>query len=303
MTISQPANDNSRAYIEYDTDGSVIRVVPAQHRNPLRCRPHVSVRKAMPIEAPIGALRAKLVGRQAIGNDWDGRHLLAWPTAERLLKNNRISDLRLLYQWRGLSDLAMLAPANDNIAEKAESEEDDEDFAEDAADDRLQIRPTISELSRAARWRSSDRPIITALHAYRTGERVLRKAVGGLTFDHRNQLVTFQCKPGSAVERPREVRVHRKPTLLPPHGLPQRPDTGATLAHIEAASERTSVLHRIGNRNADVLELACGPSTARAIGEHFGYAGKTAERRGIDAVDLALTSLADNWRPQNAVHA
>lgn len=303
MTISQAANDNSRAYIEYDTDGSVIRVVPAQHQNPLRCRPHAITRTAMPPEPPVDALRAKLAARQAIGDNWDGRHLLAWPTAERLLKHGRISDLRLLYHWRGLSDLAMLTPANDNTADKVDSEEDDEDFAEDAADDRLQIRPTISELSRAVRWRVSDRPVICAAHAYRTGERALRKAVGGLTFDHRNQLVTFQCKPGSAVERPREVRVHRKPILLPPHGLPQRPDTGATLAHIEAASERSAVLHRIGDRNAEVLELACGPSTARVIGEQLGYAGKTAERRGIDAVDVALTSLADNWRPQNAVHA
>ncbi|KFL30984.1 hypothetical protein JP75_11565 [Devosia riboflavina] len=296
MTFRSPANDNSRAYIEFDTDGSIVRVVPARLQNPLRCQPFQAKRPSISAGPSIAELRTKLASRQAIGDNWDGRHLLAWPTAERLLRNDRVSDLRLLYRWRALSDLAMLTPANDNGIEY-ESDESEEAFAEDAADDRLQIRPTISELCRAARWRTSNRPIVCAAHAYRNGERAVRKAVGGLTFDHRNWLDTFRCQPGSKVERPREVRVHRRPAVLPPQGLPQPADSGTTIAHIEAAGERRLVIQRVGESNAEVLELACGPSTAKSIGEYLGQTGKTAERRGIEAVDLALVSLADTWCP------
>jgi hypothetical protein len=286
----KPANDNAR--IEYDIDGSIIRVVPGQPSNPLLCRPHSVRRPAQTPQPPASTIRSTIAARQAIGNGWDGRRVLSWPTAERLLQRERFEDLRRLYLWRALVDLATLAPANDNIPTPCASDEEGDAAPEDVidqADAQMLFRPTISAIKAAASWRGGDRPAVIATD--RRGS--LRKSVGGLMFDGDNRLVSFQTRLDGRTQKakPEVLYRHRSERKPLPHHV-----SSAGLwnldSHIEARDELRRLSELVGEDAYETLELACGPSTAKAIGETRGKTGKHAERVGLRLIDEALESLA-----------
>ena len=289
-----PANDNARAYIERDELGNVIRVVPATGgRNPLRCAPYAVTPPRTQSEPSVATLRTRLVARQTIGDGWDGRRLLSWPTAERLLKRERIDDLRHLYEWRALIDLATLQPANDNIARlgAAEGEVDDRPPEEviDQADSLMVFRPSIGDIKAAIQWGDHGRPTVLT-EDEKSG--ALRKQLGGLVFDGDNKLESFRREPDGRVQlaKPEVMYRHRAERLPLPH-IVSSAGMWTLQGHIEAREELRILNERLGAVHGEVLEMACGPSTARAIGEMLGKAGKTAERAGLKATDDALAAL------------
>jgi hypothetical protein len=67
----------------------------------------------------------------------------------------------------------------------------------------------------------------------------------------------------------------------------------------ESLPTEEAMLHRIHvkqvreklGRDADILDMAVGPYTLRQIGEHLGYSGKYAERKGKAAVKEAANNF------------
>ena len=289
-----PANDNVRARIEYDVDGSIVRVIPAKTTNPLRCGPHIVTKPAQPMQQAAAALRTRISARQAIGDGWDGRRVLSWPTAERLLRQERHDDLRRLYEWRALVDLATLEPANDNIANPAPAEGEDDDRAPeeviDQADSLMVFRPSVGDIKAATKWSTEDRAAVLEQDR-KSG--ALRKAVGGLVFDGENRLVSFQREPDGRVHmaKPEVLYRHRSERVPMPHAVSSF-GIWSVQSHIEAREQLRIWSSKLGTDHCAVLELACGPNTAKAIGEMLGKTGKTAERVGIGATDNALAALA-----------
>lgn len=243
---------------------------------------------------------------------WDGRRVLSWPTAARLLANDRKEDLRLLWHWRNLSDLAMHSPANDNYPSPSvpNGEEDDRaaDEAVEEVDSLMGFRPTVGEIIRATDpaqwegWHEGRRRCEIICHDSRANsnlsEPAMRKAWAGLLFDGRNRLIGYRTSPVQ--------KWHQQPAIT--RGARQHSDemrgvdipavgTSAVEAHIEARLDFRQVRRTIGADHANVLELAVGPSTAKAIGETRRYVGKVAERWGIRMIDDALSALAEAWSP------
>ncbi|WEJ32185.1 hypothetical protein [Devosia sp. SD17-2] len=243
---------------------------------------------------------------------WDGRRVLSWPTAARLLREDRKEELRLLWLWRTLSDLAMNSPANDNYPSPGVSNGEEDDRAADEAieevDSLMGFRPTIGEIKRAidptiwAGWLEDRRRCEIICQDTRANsnlsEPALRKAWAGLLFDGRNRLIGYRTSPAQ--------KWHQQPAITRgarQHSNEMRgadvPAVGifAIDEHILARQDFRQVRKAIGADHANVLELAIGPSTAKAIGETRRYVGKIAERWGIRMIDDALSALAEAWSP------
>jgi hypothetical protein len=323
--------DINREKAVYDAEMQRVAAADDNRGDPdVLARRAVTALRAAPTFA-YTARRAYLHGRQAIGDDWDGRKVLAWPSAERQLRRGRLDDFLALSAWRSLTDLATHPAANDNRQQLPTPDEDGEaneqaaDGVIDQADTELRIRPTLSELRGALRraterresaGRAADRAPHTVVRDDRRGNlrnRARRLEIGcefktngdpipgtgELAFDGRSHLIEFRAGTGRW-EKPREVRIHRKdrkPLEAPPAQL--GPGVGTVDDHIDAVDRLAALSRVIGAQHVAVLELACGPATAREIGETLGASGKTAERRGVAAVDAAIAALRAT-NPSNA---
>ncbi len=71
-----------------------------------------------------------------------------------------------------------------------------------------------------------------------------------------------------------------------PHAVPDAEgDAGRRMDH-------DAMKRRIGDETCRLVELACGDATSEEIGEMYGRVGKTAERFGVEMVDIAIAKLA-----------
>ncbi|UXN70583.1 hypothetical protein N8A98_05155 [Devosia neptuniae] len=246
-------------------------------------------------------------------NEWDGRRLLAWPTAKRLIADGRKEDLALLWSYRALVDTAFGEPANDNCRDPAP------DLSEGGTDDRAAFEiivevdrlppdflPTIEEMQEATgvepgrQWPAMPRPVIVEVDQ-KTG--AVRRELGGLAFIHGSRLLEYRTTPDAKKwKRPATVHAHHKskkkrPT---PSLVPNSSDTWGLEDQIVAREELRTIYDVIPASSVRLLEIACGPTRAREIGEAFGKREKTAERLGVRLIDRAIGHLREHWRPQIA---
>lgn len=259
------------------------------------------------------ALKAPGDSVPANDNEWDGRRLLAWPTAKRLLADGRKEDLALLWSYRALVDTAFGEPANDNYRDPApdlsDGGTDDRAACEIIVDvDRLppDFLPTIEDMQRATGvepgevWPAMPRPVIAAVD-HKTS--AVRRELGGLAFIDGSRLFEYRTNPDAKKwNRPATVHAHHKskkkrpsPSLVPNSG-----GTWSLEDQIAAREELRTIYDAIPASSIRLLEIACGPTKAREIGEAFGKREKTAERFGVRLIDRAISHLREHWRPQIA---
>src|SRR5690606_12201740 len=134
------------------------------------------------------------------------------------MRHERFDDLRRLYHWRALVDLATCEPANDNIPLPSSAQDDDDDVEEtiDQADALMVMRPTVGDIKASTSWWDGERPVV--LQSDRKSS-ALRKEVGGLLFDGTNRLVSFRREPTGRVQRakPEVLYRHRSERVPYPH--------------------------------------------------------------------------------------
>jgi hypothetical protein len=260
------------------------------------------------------ALKAPDNSVPANDNAWDGRRVLAWPTAKRLMAADRKDDMALLWSYRALVDMAFNEPANDNHRDPAP------DLSEGGADDRAaceiieevdrlppDILPTIEDMQLATgvepgtKWPAMPRPTISAVDL-KTG--AVRRELGGLAFIDGSRLFEYRLTPDAIKwSRPATVHAHHKSKKKRPAPalVPNTSGTWSLEKQIQAREELRTIYSAIPASSVRLLELACGPTNAQEIGEAFGKREKTAERFGVRLIDRALNDLKKNWRPQIAV--
>lgn len=268
--------------------------------------------------------RARLARRSAIGREWDGRRVLAWPTVERLSRLNSPESAQALYRYAEMMSPHPLIVSNDNDPEVAASEVD--------PDMRHDFRPSEGEMLTAA----SD-GLRCAVVSERTpsGWKVIERRaakfgssdegyqLGNLLFRN-GKLITYgktsKGKRKIPVEQTRQPKGHRAPPprsersirfllsandntpiaegagwlggISRPRSNGTRPDSGEhdAATAMDRSARRTAVRLALG-MDADILDVAITDATAQQIGEAFGYEGKTAERQGIRKINAALEKL------------
>lgn len=239
--------------------------------------------------------------------------VLAWPTAERLSRLDCPNSAKALFQFAELMSPCLNIAANDNVALEA-----DPDMLHE-------IRPTEAELLRAAgpalRVVYSKTPSGWSV-VRRTYARHQHTAAGtrlGKLLFRRGELVewgtTARGKSLQPIERQGQPRGGPRPVrrksdvrfLLANDNIPiaknakflagikgrkgttTRPDVGEHDAAEELArNQRRSAVRMSLGAHAAVLDMAITDSTAKAVGELLGFQGKTAERRGIAAINAAI---------------
>ena len=239
--------------------------------------------------------------------------VLAWPTAERLTRLESPNAAQALVQYAELMSPPRIVAANDNDAP-----DEDPDFIHE-------IRPSEAELMRAAGpalrvvysktangWSVLKR---TYPPLQRTKEGL---RLGSLLF-HGGKLVQFgttaRGKPLKPIERQRNPRGGSLPARLKSDirflvandnvpiakgarflagikgrkGTTTRPDIGEYHAAEELArNQRRAAVRLALGAHAGIMDLAITDSTAKEVGETLGFEGKTAERRGIAAINAAI---------------
>lgn len=229
--------------------------------------------------------------------------------------------------WRFWRDL-QTAPAPDVYAEPEIIVDEGEEpanpgYSEGEQD--LEIRPTVNELLRAIEGAGRVSVVCTVQNGKRSEVRRVKRPlelggttrIGDLVF-RKGHLVrygrTARGAPLEPVERLRAEKGSReKPPTRDLRWLVQTDApvakgadfisgkagttgrSGAPLECFAAAAqdrkaEHSSLRHALG-AHADILDLAIGDATARAIGEGRGYQGKHAERRGIFLISEAFAAL------------
>lgn len=247
-------------------------------------------------------------------NEWDGRRMLAWPTAKRLLADGRKEDLALLWSYRALVDMAFSEPGNDNHRDPAP------DLSDGGTDDRAACEiivevdrlppdflPTIEDMQRATGiepgepWPEMPRPVITAVD-HKTG--AVRRELGGLAFIDGSRLFEYRTSTDAKKwSRPATVHAHHRSERKRPSSslVPNSSGTWSLEDQIAAREELRTIYDAIPASSVRLLEIACGPTRAREVGEAFGKREKTAERFGVRLIDRAIAHLRERWRPQIAV--
>ena len=248
----------------------------------------------------------------------DYKPVMAWPTFERLSRLSSPDAAGALYQYAELMQPARITAANDN----------DPDGPEMDAEMRHELRPTVDEMLAAASagartFVRSERTPTGWQIVHRQEARLdvdgSNTQLGDLTFRD-GKLVswgtTARGKDLRPVERQRVPKGPARPArresdirfLLPANddtpiakgsywfggrkgknGITTRPDIGDHDAAVEMVRNQRRAATRLalGDR-AWILDAAITDSTARDIGELMGHAGKTAERRGIAAINDAI---------------
>jgi len=260
-------------------------------------------------------------------NEWDGRRVLAWPTAKRLLTDGRKDDLALLWSYRALVDMAFSEPANDNYRDPAP------DLSDGGTDDRAACEiilevdrlppdflPTIEEMQEATgvkpgeMWPELPRSItasgklgganprpLAVMVDHKTGD--VRRELGGLAFVDGSRLLEYRTSPDAKKwSRPATVHAHHKSRKKRPAPslVPNSSGTWSIEGQIAAREELRTIYDALPASSVRLLEIACGPTRAREIGEAFGKREKTAERFGVRLIDRAIGHLRERWRPQIA---
>ncbi|MBU2483894.1 MAG: hypothetical protein KKG78_02325 [Alphaproteobacteria bacterium] len=251
----------------------------------------------------------------------DYKPVMAWPTLERLSRLASPDAAQALYRYKELMQPARITAANDN----------DPDGPEMDAEMRHEVRPTVDEMLQAASVgsrtfvrseRTADGWQIVHRQEARLDVDGSNVLLGNLTFREGKLTswgTTTRGKDLKPVERQRTPKGAARPArresdirfLLPANdntpilkgaywfggrkgkkGITTRPDIGDHDAAVEMArnQRRNATRLALGN-HAWVLDAAITDSTARDIGELMGATGKTAERRGIAAINEAIKEL------------
>lgn len=243
--------------------------------------------------------------------------VLASPTLERLSRTDR-SAAAALVRYREIMSEKRPVAANDNHSSNVDARREIRPSVDEllvGAGGELVIKFASREEVAGGwwiRWRDG------ALHAWCGGQ----LHCGALVF-RKGQLaswgVTKRGKSLSPVDRQRQLRgthsVGRTEEavrfLLPANdnapiakgamflggikgkkGNTTVPDLGELDAADKLHADRRREAVRVSlGLHAAVLDAAISDSTAKEIGEAFGYTGKTAERRGIAAIRIALAEF------------
>ncbi|MHA6297855.1 hypothetical protein [Devosia sp. CAU 1758] len=259
-------------------------------------------------------------------NNWDGRRVLAWPTAKRLETSGRTEDLALLWSYRALVDIAFSEPANDNYRDPAP------DLSDGATDDRAaceiivevdrlppEFLPSIEDMQRATgvepgeQWPELARPVTAAGKVggqvprpvitqvdHKTG--AVRRELGGLAFVDGSRLLEYRLDPNAKKwKRPATVHAHHKSKRKRPSPtvVPNSSGVFGLEEQIAAREELRTIYDAIPASSVRILEIACGPTRAKEIGEAFGKREKTAERFGVRLIDRAIAHLREHWASPN----
>ncbi|QLF70179.1 hypothetical protein FE840_011870 [Peteryoungia desertarenae] len=243
--------------------------------------------------------------------------VMAWPTLERLARLPSPSAAAALWRYAKLMDPHKFPTAdNDN----------DPDAADLDCELRHEVRPTVKELMAAA-----GRPARVVYQVDAVGWSIIRKSwkphctasgveLGSLTFRN-GKLVswgkTTKGKDLKPVERQRMPKGAASSARLESDirfllsskapiakgafffggkkgkkGTGTQPDIGDHAAAEELArnQHRQAVRLALGEK-VWILDAAITDATAREIGELMGFTGKTAERRGIAAINDAIAAF------------
>lgn len=252
-------------------------------------------------------------------NDWDGRQVLAWPTATRLVRSARLDDLAMLKRYKDLLAIAYGYPANDNWTDAAPppGEDDDRSAAECIEEvDRIMIesslKPTIAEMQAASPpWPTDDQTpaprarLVASDKGTGAGRWEFAGEQGGLAFINSSELREYRTKPTGKWRRPHVVLGHHRtekkqplPTVVPSSG-----HQWSLEAQIEARDELRIIHQSMPASTIMFLELACGSTKAQEVGEAYQKREKTAERLGVAIIDHAISNLRAAWNPSIAVAA
>lgn len=241
----------------------------------------------------------------APARDSDISRVLAWPTLERLASSNDERGLRALVAWRDLME-----PPQDVTGL---------DYGEGrGAEAVLELRPTENEMLRCVMrprvtrrrhengtWSEPERNMTSDGGPVMSGEFViqgdLRFRMSASNDDFEGLLVEWRDgadRPRKPVERYRRQAGAGAPSasMKLPDGTRLPLNNHAALAEAEQHRrlEARAARNRLGERNAEVLDLAVTDAPAREVGEALGYRGKYAERVGVKVIREALAAFAQN---------
>lgn len=244
--------------------------------------------------------------------------VMAWPTIERLARLASPEAALALFRYAQLMQPSHMTPANDNDPETPEMD----------AEMRHELRPSVRELLQAAAngmrtfVRSEKRA--NGWHVVERQSAVLNVdgsnvQLGSLKFrggklaswgatSRGNDLkpIERQRLPRGTSRAPRTEASIR--TLLPANdntpiakgahwfggikgkkGITTKPDIGDHAAAEELyRNQRQQAIRLALGEKCWILDAAITDSTAREIGELLCFTGKTAERRGIEAINDAI---------------
>ena len=249
--------------------------------------------------------------------------VLAWPTIERLSRLESPAAAKALYSYAELMNPAKPIAANDNDPSAPAMDADARHEVRPSIDELMRAADADLVVTFACKedastgWRiitENDRPV-----AFVRGT----KLVGSLAF-RGGKLVswgtTAHGQPLKALERQRMPRGAARPArseatirrdllskgdmtpiakgarflagIKGKKGITTRPDVGDFAAGEEMARNQRQWAVRLAlAEKAWILDLAIGDTTAREIGELLGATGKTAERRGIAAINDAIAEF------------
>lgn len=218
-----------------------------------------------------------------------------WPTFGRLKRADRWRDIQALERFAEDEGIAMpegmMHAANDN------SPVTDKDGVKvSRADTRLvdgrldEENPTADEIVAAARAdeedRKAGRPELATRIQFGAYGKITAVKVRGR---YRSLEETF-AEPHGADDG--KASVGRGFAM--PNELPDAQDDAAR------RMDHDAMKRRMGDETTRLVELACGDATSEEIGEMYGRAGKTAERFGVEMVDIAIRKLVAAYAARDA---
>ena len=245
---------------------------------------------------------------------------MAWPTLERLSRLASPSAAAALYRYAELMRPSHMTPANDNDPDGDEMDAEFRHEFRPTISEMMRAATTGSRTfvrfeKRGATW-EKDRHIVESQAAQlkicgsdiRLGDLIFRsgKLVRWGETDNGRELkpIERQRMPrGTARQARTESAIRFLVRTDAPiakgaywfggrkgkKGITTRPDVGDHDAAVELArNQRRAAVRLVLGDKVWVLDAAITDSTAREIGQILGYTGKTAERRGIAAINDAI---------------
>jgi hypothetical protein len=218
-----------------------------------------------------------------------------WPTFARLKRAKRWRDIQALERYAEDEGIALqdglMAAANDNRLVPAGEDLEHGRVDTNLVDGRLdEENPNGDEIMAA--WeadekdRKAGRPELATRIQFGAYGKILAVKVRGR---YRSLEETFAEPHGADDEKASVGR-----GFAMPHALPDAQGDAARRMDHEVMKRR------LGDETCRTLELACGDATSTEIGEMYGRAGKTAERFGVEMVDIAIGKLMAAYAARDA---
>ena len=182
-----------------------------------------------------------------------------WPAAKWLKTNKDYERLAALRYWRGAGGPPQIC-ANDNDPRWPDG------------------RPLVTQVNTEMETYSAEQLVYAYEHGMTrwVGNRLV-KIWNGHKWVSPDEGFTTQ----RAANDPKVDALHFHADVMPHEAQEEQAAT------MDAAALRDG----LGNETCEILDMAAGDSTIREIGEHIGFSGRYAERKGAEVTKAAIDAL------------